>query len=261
MTNPQGDPTREQLEEFVLGLVTPADADAMEARLAADAALAAEVAALRDTLAAMALSTPVAPDQALKQRVMAKVSATTTTAVVDDGGVLPLTPRSRSTMWLGFALAASLGLVVKLSFDLRAARRASVDAVERLATREAAIAHRDSLLATLGDPGMELVDLAATGKTKPMLRAYIDHRRHLMTLTAAALEPMPAGRVYQLWFIMDGKQVPSVTFTPGPDGRAMVENVPMPGGAIAATAITAEPEGGSPAPTTTALYMGKLGEK
>jgi anti-sigma-K factor RskA len=201
----------------------------------------------------------VTPPAELKQRVLARVEASATPgSTTEELAVLPLTPRSRTTSWLGFALAASLALVVKLSFDLRSARRAGEEAVLAVAARDAAIATKDSLLATLTDPSMEMVTLAATGERKPMLRAYIDHQRHRMTLSASSLDPMPSGRVYQLWFIMDGKKVPSVTFTPGTDGRAMVENVPMPSGAIDATAITAEPVGGSPTPTTAALFVGKL---
>jgi anti-sigma-K factor RskA len=105
---------------------------------------------------------------------------------------------------------------------------------------------------------MELVTLAATGEKQPTLRAYIDHQRHRMTLSAASLGPTPQGKVYQLWFIMDGKPVPSETFTTAADGHTMLENVPMPAGAIAATAITVEPTGGSPLPTSAPIFVGKL---
>jgi hypothetical protein len=210
----------------------------------------------------MALSTPVTPDAALKQRVIAKVAATEQSRPKDDNLIpFPGANRSRSTAWLGFALAASLALVAKLSFDLRSARRAESEATTAVASRDAALAKRDSLLATLTDPAMEMVTLAATGEKKPLLRAYIDHQRLRMTLSATSLEGMPSGKVYQLWFIMDGKPVPSLTFTPGADGRATLENIPMPAGAIAATAITVEPTGGSPAPTTTPIFVGKLAEK
>jgi anti-sigma-K factor RskA len=258
----QGDPTQELIEEYVLGLVGPDEAVAIEARIARDRIFAAAVRSARETLAAMALSSPVEPSAALKDRVLTRIAATSqTTPETERVLAFPTPHRSRSTAWLGFALAASLALVAKLSFDLRSARRAESEAAAVVAARDLAIAKRDSLLSVLTDPAMEMVTLAATGEKKPTLRAYIDHKRLRMTLSATSLEAMPTGRVYQLWFIMDGKPVPSVTFTAGTDGRAMLENVPMPAGAIAATAITVEPSGGSPLPTTQPIFVGKLAEK
>ena len=70
---------------------------------------------------------------------------------------------------------------------------------------------------------------------------------------------MPQGRTYQLWFIKDGKPVPSVTFNVAPAGDAVVSQVSVPAeGQLSAAAVTEEPAGGSPQPTTPVLLVGAL---
>ena len=73
------------------------------------------------------------------------------------------------------------------------------------------------------------------------------------------LKPVPAGQAYQLWFIKDGKPVPSVTFKPEADGHAKVEQVPVPeDGSVSAAAVTVEPESGSTQPTSPIVMVGSL---
>lgn len=253
------DPMRDLVEEYALGLLDDAERTAFEARLAVDADLRREVAATQQALGELALSTPADPAPALKNRVMERIAVNA--ADTADGRVLPLAPRVRSprtAYFLGAALAASLMLVVKLAADLRSAERAAATAHADVATRERALAQRDSLIDQLTDATTEAVTLAATGDAKPLIRAFISRQRGSLTISATQLETLPPGRAYQLWFIVDGKAIPSVTFTADSAGRALVRGVPMPAGAVAATAITEEPEGGSPAPTTKVTFYGKL---
>ena len=99
--------------------------------------------------------------------------------------------------------------------------------------------------------------MAATGAAKPAIKAYLNRRRRTLFLSAGSLETPPAGQVYQLWFIVDGKPVPSVTFRPDSTGHALVHDVAIPAGEVSATAITREPEGGSATPTMPILFVGK----
>jgi anti-sigma-K factor RskA len=51
-----------------------------------------------------------------------------------------------------------------------------------------------------------------------------------------------------------------VTFRPGPSGEAMVQEISVPtDGALSAIAITEEPAGGSPQPTSPIYVVSKLG--
>ncbi len=50
-----------------------------------------------------------------------------------------------------------------------------------------------------------------------------------------------------------------MTFRPAADGRAQVESIEVPSGAgVTAAAITEEPLGGSPQPTSAIYLVGKL---
>jgi anti-sigma-K factor RskA len=252
------DPMRDMVEDYALDLLTAAERTAFEARLASDPALRKELAATSEALASLAFSTPVVPQPELKHRVMARVTATATTRAGTKA--LPFVApvrRSRAPIWLGAALAASLLMIAKLSSDLRNARHDWMMARSTMTASERAVAQRDSLITQLTDPSVELVTMAATGAAKPAIKAYLNRTRRTMLLSAASLEAPSTGQAYQLWFIVDGKPVPSVTFRPDSTGHALLRDVAMPAGEVSATAITREPEGGSTTPTMPILFVGK----
>ncbi len=260
MTTPRSDDIRDLVEEYALGMLEPAERARFEARLAQDAELRRELDATLETLALLALSRDAATTPALKQRVMARI-ASGAPASGTATGVIPLAPRSRSSravVWLGAGLAASLVVLAKLTFDLGAARRAAQHEAVLVAERSDDLASRDSIIAQLTDSSVEVVTLAATGPAKPIIRAYVNRVRRSVVLSASALPTLPTGRAYQLWFIVNGRPLPSRTFVPDSSGRALLTGVSMPAGTVAATAITQEPAGGSPAPTTPVLFIAKF---
>jgi anti-sigma-K factor RskA len=78
-----------------------------------------------------------------------------------------------------------------------------------------------------------------------------------MILTAFDLQPAPAGRTYQLWGIADGAQPVSLgTFNTGPSGQAAVALAFDPALRFSVSAVTEEPTGGSPQPTTQPFLVG-----
>ena len=85
-------------------------------------------------------------------------------------------------------------------------------------------------------------------------RAYVSHKDG-MVFTAEGLPSVPAGKVYQLWVIVNAKPVSVGVFTPDGSGRvhAVMDTPPipvMPG----AVAVTLEPAGGLPQPSG-AVYL------
>ncbi len=253
------DPMHELVEDYALGVLDEVDRAAFETRLGIDAELRRELDATMEVLGALALSAPAMPQPGLKNRVMERL--VTAPGPDRDAKVIPFVPAARSSrapIWLGAALAASLVLAATLSFDLSAAHRNAASALVADDANRQLLAQRDSLIAQLTDPATETVTLAATGAAKPVIKAYVDRARRTMMLSAGRLDTLPAGRAYQVWFIVDGKPVPSVTFRPDSAGRALLRALPIPPGSVAAAAITQEPAGGSPAPTTPVLFVGKL---
>ena len=85
----------------------------------------------------------------------------------------------------------------------------------------------------------------------PMVHAYL-HPHMGVAITADQMPSMPAARTLQLWFVpKTGKPMSVAIFHPDAAGQiAMVAPVNMPKNEIAALAVTEEPAGGSPQPTT-----------
>lgn len=79
---------------------------------------------------------------------------------------------------------------------------------------------------------------------------------HNAVMVAAQLPPLATGRTYQLWLIHDKVPVSAGTFQVDPSGHGTImlaEGTPQ----ADAYAITEEPEGGSPGPTTDPLLTGQ----
>jgi anti-sigma-K factor RskA len=250
-------PEWELVEDYVLDFLDAGERAAFEARLATDPALAREVRDAREALSAMALASPVTPPPALKERVLAQVAAEA--AAVPDPRVLPLRPgHSRLPIWLGAALAASLLLVVKLERDRRNLEGTVASMLVSAEQHLYEDLERDSLIARLVDPGVEMVTLAATGEEKPVVRTYLDRAGKRGVLAISSLKAPPAGQTYQLWFIVEGNPVPvpSITFAPDAEGKVFIPSFSVPEAAGITVAVTQEPTGGSVSPTMPILFVG-----
>ncbi|MGH7532704.1 MAG: anti-sigma factor, partial [Gemmatimonadales bacterium] len=136
------------------------------------------------------------------------------------------------------------------SLTREAALGASVDSVSKL------LAARDATLQEILAPGIELHLLKSTGAPEPGIEFFWNKKAHSALLYAFNLPASAKGRTYQLWIIQGDKQIPSVTFDAGSDGRVLVPKVTLPTDApFDALAVTDEPTGGSTKPTTPVLLV------
>ncbi|MGH7586648.1 MAG: anti-sigma factor domain-containing protein, partial [Gemmatimonadales bacterium] len=121
---------------------------------------------------------------------------------------------------------------------------------------------RDSLLAEVFAPGVELHRLTTTREDAPEVQLFWNRRNQVALLQARRLPALAPDRAYQLWLIPEGgAPIPSSVFAPGADGYVLVRHVRLPvptDGRYAAFAVTEEPAGGSRAPTTTPLFVAAL---
>jgi anti-sigma-K factor RskA len=171
--------------------------------------------------------------------------------------------RRRASVAPWLAAAAALLLAAGLGTRWRAERTARGEAERLLAdrtaalgARTAALAERDSLLAALLAPDVQTARLTATGAA-PEVRVHWQRSRGVVVLTAQALPVPRPGRTYQLWGIPTGGAPQGLgTFQPAANGEARVVLRVPPGAAMDVAAITDEPSGGSPAPTTTPIVLG-----
>jgi anti-sigma-K factor RskA len=186
--------------------------------------------------------------------------------VVPIGSRAPARPRLSGTAWL--AMAASMLAVVGFGGYLRASaerdllrdalRTASAERGSQLATNDslrAAIGDRDRMIANLTGPDVHVMTLASTNQA-PMGRMFWDQQHDAWTLVAHHV-PMPKpGRTYQLWLVTPTAKISAGTFMPTQSGEVMMRaTYALPDDSLAAVAVTDEPGGGSPQPTSAPLMV------
>lgn len=254
---------------YVLDALDPDETRAFEAQLENDPTLRAEVRAQREALAGLADAVPPRPAPAsLRERVLSEARSvrpigsaggSTSTAASDTEA---RTPGRRSlTPW--FAAAAATVAAIALGISNRQLVERVDMADDRLAELRAAVveagaevAARDSLLASLLGPDIRTASLAATG-AEPSARLYWNGATGEVVVTAFGLPPAPEGRTYQLWGIGEGADPVSLgTFQTTADGTAVVRASAPPGVDFDVSAMTEEPAGGSPQPTSTPFLVG-----
>src|SRR5205814_5533911 len=74
----------------------------------------------------------------------------------------------------------------------------------------------------------------------------------------AQLPPLPAEKQYQLWLISKDHPDSALVFSPGQQEDKWLITLPNTTQTYDAAAITVEPTGGSPGPTTKPVYVGTL---
>jgi anti-sigma-K factor RskA len=251
------------LESYALGALDAPERTALEAHLATgcdDCARAlAEARWLVSQLAYLAPE--AAPSDMLKGRLLQTVRGEAQAAKQSAA------PKSAIPFWM-WAGAAALFLfalyseyeirvleltIQSLSHDTSIIRGQREEAEHQLieAKREAVI---------LTDPASVKIALASSDSQMPPLEATW-HSQLGIVLTGQKTPVPPSNRVLQLWLIPKapgGKPIPSLTIRPDADGKfvLLVANPPELMAQTKALAITEEPEGGSPAPTTTPRWVG-----
>ena len=257
MSHPEQESLRDLAAAYALGALGPDEAREFEGFLAGSADARQEVAEYREVAALLGLGERGAgPAPDLRARVLARVTGQPTV----ESAVRPMQqPRLGWALAAGIAALVALGTgVISLRSELRARDAALARLDSTLAIRQQQLTERQALLDAVLDPEVRLFQLTASGDPEPGIQLFWNQRRNQALLNAYRLKPVPAGRAYQLWFIRDGKPVPSVTFTPK-NGAATIGGVQVPsGGKISAAAITVEPSRGSSQPTSPIVLVGPL---
>ena len=230
---------------YALGALSADEARRFEAFLATSPEAQREVAEYREVAALLALGgRKPRPDAALRERVMARIG---------EGKVRALPPRRRAgrpAAACGSRSRPACSLAVGLGAGLVSARGRLAAIETELAARDQTLAQtrqqlteREATLNSILEPGVQLFQLTASGDPEPGIQLFWNRAQDRAIVHGYRLKAVPPGQAYQLWFIKDGKPVPSVTFKPEPDGHARVEQIPVPSdGTVSAAAITVEPK-------------------
>ncbi len=252
-----------QAAAYALGGLDPSEAKAFEARLAGDAELRRLVAELHEVAAALAAgTTPAEPRPELRGRVLAAVRRPGRERRTLPR-VIPFVVRTAVTP-LAWAAAAGFALLTgyqqvrvhRRDVQLRQLMIALDTTVKRLAERE------DRLAAILdGSSRMYVMSASAGLDTTMRFGAQVFWRRDRQTWLVHAyhLPKLPAGKVYQLWYVTRNAKISAGVFPVDSTGQG-VRLIPVPPeaqGAILA-AMTVEPDGGSAQPTGAIVMAGSV---
>lgn len=259
MSDPERESPLDLAAAYALGALDAEERRAFEAYLAEHPEAAAEVSVYRELAGRFGAATAglATPAPLLRDRVLAAAPTPRETPVTPLRGAE--SARVSPVWWV--ALAASIAVMLTLGWQLGAARTELDRRAGQLASVRQQLDRREAELNWLIEPGVALHRLSPTDSTSPtIVQLFVDRTKATAVAHAFRLPALPAGKVYQLWFIEQGKApIPSVTFRPEPSGHAMVQQIPVPPGAkLSLAAVTVEPEGGSPAPTTPPILAGAI---
>jgi anti-sigma-K factor RskA len=253
---------RDLAPAYAIGALSPEEARAFEAALAGSPELQRDVAEYREVGALLAVGAEQTPPPGLKARLLDRARSEKAVPFRAGAAALPSTARTatrRSLVpMLSLGLAAAAILAAGLGFQVVSLRQTLRARDSALADRESRLREREATLDALLQPGVSLTTLTATGQAPPVVQVYWDHIRHTAILHTLRLAPAPAGRTYQLWLLPKlGKPIPSRLFNTEAAGGQLVTDIPVPADQnVAGFALTIEPAGGSPQPTSTPIVAG-----
>lgn len=257
---------REELAALALGALDAPTRDAVERAVAESPELQDELRQFAEVTALLALGVPTrTPPAALRDRIVAEASQARPITSASPAAQAQAQARVKRRFfrpilslapWIVAAASLVGALVTRQTADSeRTARALAEQQAEGLAVQLATL---DSLVATLTASELSTVALTSTG-APPSARLYWNRARGEVVLAAYRLPPAPAGRIYQLWGIAQGKAPVSLgTFASAGEGRAVVRFTMPAGLQLAVGAVTEEPAGGSLQPTTTPFLAGTL---
>ncbi len=104
--------------------------------------------------------------------------------------------------------------------------------------------------------GPQMVELGGAGTEQGAQAKVVTLEGDRAVLVVEDMPPLPEGKTYQIWVIEDDVPKPSGLFKPEQDSVAAVVEHPVGGGDV--IAVTVEPEGGSPKPTTEPMLAAEV---
>jgi len=181
------------------------------------------------------------PPVRLRQRVIASVK--------------PETTKTRGWFWAVAALSAACVALIALAVSSRSSIRTYRDQISELTAERSQLREAVEILSRSETRTVQFgrADNQAHG------RVFVNRNRGLV-FVGSQLPQLAANRTFQLWLIpAAGAPQSAGLFRPNPAGDFVnVQTRPIDTG-IQAVAVSVEPEGGSPAPTTTPILVVPLG--
>ncbi len=257
--------SQEDLALHAMQALSHEESAPVRAHLAECSLCRAQLAEINGDLALVAMSVDQQPlPQGARQRFMDRIAASASPAQAEPGAsVVSIdTPRParRVSTWIPWAAVAAMILVaIGLQVKIRSLNDELHQQSDLIAQQTAANARAREVLDVLNAPTAQRVVLAeAKAKPAPSARAVYLPSRGALILQASNLDPIPAGKAYELWVIpATGAPIPAGVFRPDASGSASLVLPELPKGVPAkAFGVTIEDAAGSPVPTSPIVLSG-----
>src|ERR1700674_435524 len=251
-------------EEHALGVLEGEERAEIEAHLARQCPHCIPgIEKARWVVAQLAQMSPQAqPPQSLKGKILDAVKSSGNVAEF----AKPAPSRATFPVW-AWAAAAALAILTGYSIrqmgnqntqlaDLRKQMR--IATLQNKALQDQLEVGRQVTYIMTSPDSMPL-NLMPKDKNMPMVHAYL-HPHMGVAITADQMPAMPAARTLQLWSVpKNGNPLSVAVFHPDSQGQiAIVAPVNMPMNEIAMLAVTEEPAGGSPQPTSAIAWSAQV---
>jgi anti-sigma-K factor RskA len=256
-------------EEYALGILEGEERAEIEAHLARGCARCTPgLAKARYVVSQLALAAPDAePPATLRGKIVNAARSSEPSARPVTAPITTIErPQAKRPMFPAWAWAAAAALALMTGYSIRQMELQTTQLAElhremNLATQQSK-ALQDQLdqgrmvAAIMMSPDSMPLKLMPKDKNMPMVHAYLNPKMGV-AVTADEMPSMPAARALQLWLVpKNGKPMSAGVFRPDAQGQVvMVSPVNMPMDEIAALAVTEEPAGGSPQPTSAIAWM------
>jgi anti-sigma-K factor RskA len=257
---------KEMLPERALSTLDAGDSLALNEHLLVCAECRRELETWEATASLLSLSaTPMEPSATVRERILKQVREEHRTQTVDNAAarVVPFTPRSRAMSYgliaAGLVCTLLITWIAILSRQNRAAMVELQKVTEQIRAKEAELTREREIVAILTGPGSKLTPLVATTSV-PGARARLAYDpKGQALLIAEGLPAAPAGKGYQLWFIVGNKPLPGKVFNTDASGNGtMRDQMPSSIDDKAIFAITMEDVAGVGSPTSPILLRSEL---
>jgi anti-sigma factor RsiW len=255
--NERDDAFSESIATYALGALPANEAAEVAAHLVSCAACRAEYEDLRDVASLVGFSAESTPSE-LDELTSARMKSRVMSAVRADAGAKVVQPpraaARQANPWFAYGLAAAaVVFAVFSSIDDAGLRSRVADQAQTIAALQSQNTDATALerrLALAAAPGSKRFPVA-NGEV-------IESNGHIL-IALSGFPAAPSGKVYQAWTLARGAKAvaPSVTFTTNATGHALVE-LPESAANLVAVAVSAEPPGGSKAPTSKPNFIRTL---
>lgn len=191
---------------------------------------------------------PVDPPAHLRQKLLARVAASSSAAPIPINRPAPSARSGRLVLPWGLGIAASIAAILLGMWGTRqrqtavAVEQESAGRAEQNVRLKTIVQSQEDRIRRMQSPQVQVASLEGTpAQSRAVGRLFLDRKNHVVDFAVAGLSPPPPGKTYELWVVTaDQKKLPVGIFTVNANGEGFLE-APVETTSVVLAAVTDEP--------------------